>query len=333
MVSLTAKQTEFGVQIDQGGYMSQRLDLEQVLKLSLDMSPDCFCVADEQCIIFCNENFADVYGVSAAEVIGSNHDALFKLAWESKKGIKIETGNFDTWLKELKQLQKDNPVSQFETDLHDGRWFHMTRVTLDNGLSVVWGSDITKLKQAQKSLEEANQRIEEMANTDQLTGVNNRRAFESIAAHELTRATRYQQALSLLVLDIDYFKRINDTYGHDAGDAVLRQFASLCESCIRESDILCRIGGEEFVILLSMTDNDAAIELAQRLRCRVAEYDFYLEALSKTISVTVSVGISQLKEGDKEIKSVLARADSALYEAKSAGRNQIKVYRKLNKHS
>ncbi len=303
--------------------LNQEVSLELLLKNSLDLSPDCFCVYDNEVVLYCNDHFADIFGTSKEKAIGSKYKALLRQAWLSQKGVIIDTDDFDAWLSDLDKAHDELSISQFETDLTDGRWFRMSRTTLACGYTVVFGVDITELKRTQKALEEANKHIEQLANTDQLTGVNNRRAFESIAKHEVAIATRYKHPLSLLTLDIDFFKRINDNYGHEAGDDVLKQFTQLCSGIIRESDILCRIGGEEFVILLPVTESTAARKLAERIRSRIADNEFYLSSQNKKIPMTVSIGISQRNEFDESIDEVLARADSALYQAKNNGRNQV----------
>lgn len=241
----------------------------------------------------------------------------------SQRGGIIDFEDFDSWIARLDKIIQETPVSQFEMDLNDGRWLKMTRTVLDNGYIVTIGVDITELKKTQQELQQNIEHIKQLANTDQLTGISNRRAFESIAKHEIAIATRYRQPLSLLALDIDFFKRINDTYGHEGGDNILKLFSEFCSNVIRESDTLCRIGGEEFVILLPMTKLSDACELAERLCDGVSRYPFYLASQDKEISVTVSIGASKLIMSDLNINDVVARADTALYQAKISGRNRV----------
>lgn len=164
------------------------------------------------------------------------------------------------------------------------------------------------------------------ANTDVLTGIGNRRQFFELAGRELSRSIRSGSPLSLLLLDIDGFKRINDEHGHEAGDAVLKTFTATVAAVLRDTDVFGRIGGEEFAVLLPDTDNEEAQVLAERVREQVA-----LFAVSSTqgrvLSVTVSIGIAALIPGDEadNIDAMLRRADAALYEAKNAGRNQVRT--------
>lgn len=300
------------------------ITLEFLFQEVLDSVPDSFGILNsDREVVYCNSTFASMFGVTKEEAIGNHHKALLERAWHSDSGVNIESKDFCSWFEELVETQQAHAMNHFESDMKDGRWYKMTRINLNNGYMLTFGVDITDLKNTQKSLEEANQHIEQLANTDQLTGVNNRRAFDRFAVQEMERAIRYQQSLSLLVLDIDFFKSINDNYGHEGGDDVLKEFARLCGSLLRQSDTLCRIGGEEFAALLPMTDISAAHSIAERIRLHVERHEFFLSRVNQRIKITVSIGLSFLIETDQEIKDLLVRADAALYEAKGNGRNQV----------
>jgi two-component system, cell cycle response regulator len=162
----------------------------------------------------------------------------------------------------------------------------------------------------------------EMAITDGLTGLYNRRYMESHLATLVEQAAGRGKPLTLLVLDIDYFKAINDTHGHDAGDDVLREFAVRVKKSIRGIDLACRYGGEEFVIVMPETDMAVAALVAERIRRRIAGEPFPIEQGSKAIDVTLSIGLSALGSNDTAA-TVLKRADQALYRAKRDGRNRV----------
>ncbi|MGB5446535.1 MAG: diguanylate cyclase [Psychromonas sp.] len=301
--------------------------LELILKEGLDLSLDCFGILNqEDIVIHCNNTFANVFGITKEQAIGRSNKELLRSAWATKQGIIIDTDDFNQWYQNIDSLHKEKGFNQFETDLSDGRWFKMTRVNMERGYIMFFGVDITDLKKTQKSLEEANRHIENLANTDQLTGLNNRRAFHLIADQEIKKARRYKQPLSLLLIDMDYFKQINDNYGHEAGDFVLHEFATLCQTLLRLPDLLCRIGGEEFVILLPMTGEDGARQIAERICVSVASHDFYFERLNCFIHVSVSIGLSYLSGREQSIQEILTRADVALYTAKQNGRNQVREY-------
>ncbi|TNF38778.1 MAG: GGDEF domain-containing protein [Gammaproteobacteria bacterium] len=160
------------------------------------------------------------------------------------------------------------------------------------------------------------------AHVDSLTGVNNRSTFDCALKREMNLAERNKQSFSLLVIDIDYFKQVNDTYGHSAGDEVLKKVAATVQQCIRNTDLLFRYGGEEFVAILNNSDCEAALEVAQRILQSVDNVS--IDYMGQTLTVTVSIGLACLKPGDSG-KSIFDRADKALYKAKHDGRNQVRL--------
>ena len=176
-------------------------------------------------------------------------------------------------------------------------------------------TDITE----RKLLEEE---LRRQAHIDYLTGVHNRRHFMERAEQELSRAHRYGSPLSMLMLDIDHFKQINDRYGHKVGDIVLKAVADLCHATFRDVDILGRLGGEEFAVLLPETDQHFAVDAAERLRETITNARIPLaEGLPVTFSV--SIGVSSLSSPDDNIDVLLSLADKALYAAKESGRNRV----------
>jgi two-component system cell cycle response regulator len=162
----------------------------------------------------------------------------------------------------------------------------------------------------------------EMAITDALTGLYNRRYMESHLVTLVEQAASRSKPLTVLVLDIDYFKAINDSYGHDAGDDVLREFAIRIRKSIRGIDLACRHGGEEFVVVMPETDIAVATIVAERLRRRIASEPFLIQQGARSVEVTISIGIAGLGGADNAA-SVLKRADQALYRAKRDGRNRV----------
>ncbi len=163
----------------------------------------------------------------------------------------------------------------------------------------------------------------EAAITDGLTGLHNRRYMESHLAKLVEQATARSKELAVLVLDIDYFKSINDNYGHDCGDDVLREFALRVRKSIRGIDLACRMGGEEFVVVMPETDMAVASTVAERLRRRIAAEPFTIEQGKRAIDVTISIGIAVLEGAQDSAMQILRRADQALYRAKRDGRNRV----------
>jgi two-component system cell cycle response regulator len=162
----------------------------------------------------------------------------------------------------------------------------------------------------------------ELAITDALAGLHNRRYMETHIAGLVEQALSRGQPLAVLVLDIDHFKLVNDTHGHDAGDEVLREFALRVRKAIRGIDLACRYGGEEFVVVMPETDLAAATAVAERLRLRIASEPFPIQHGAQGIDVTISIGIAALG-GNDDAASVIKRADQALYRAKRNGRNRV----------
>ena len=166
--------------------------------------------------------------------------------------------------------------------------------------------------------------LKRQAHIDHLTGVSNRGYFMDQAELELSRAVRYGNPLSLYMLDIDFFKKVNDSYGHKIGDLVLIKLAEVCRQTLREIDIIGRVGGEEFVILLPETDLAEATEVAERLRDSIAKSKVPLEG-GLPLHFTVSIGVTSLVSKDDNMDVLLNLADKALYEAKEEGRNRVCV--------
>jgi two-component system, cell cycle response regulator len=180
-----------------------------------------------------------------------------------------------------------------------------------------------KKKRYSERLRDNVQRSVEMAITDVLTGLFNRRYMENHLATLVDQAAARGKPIAVMVLDIDYFKAINDTHGHDAGDDVLREFAVRIRKCIRNIDLACRYGGEEFVLVMPETDKAVATTVAERLRRRIATEPFAIANGTKNLEVTISVGIAAAAGADDNAAAILKRADQALYRAKRDGRNRV----------
>jgi two-component system chemotaxis response regulator CheY len=177
-----------------------------------------------------------------------------------------------------------------------------------------------RILQVHETLCWQNARLVEMATTDELTGVKNRRRFrEDIEAH-LALAGRQHLPLSLVMLDVDHFKKFNDVYGHQAGDRVLRRVAGILREGVRIHDVVARYGGEEFVILLPATDANRASDVAERLRRTIEE------ASGTPGAITASLGVTTFDGGDCDIETLVERADRALYHAKQSGRNRVCLF-------
>jgi len=180
-------------------------------------------------------------------------------------------------------------------------------------------------KRFTERLRESVQSSMEMAVMDQLTGLHNRRFMDNRLAAMFDESALRARSLSILVLDVDHFKAVNDSWGHDAGDEVLREFADRVRACTRGIDLVARMGGEEIVVVLPDTGRDAASHVAERIREKVESQPFAIQNGIRNIKVTVSVGVAHRRAGDASSADMMKRADDALYQAKASGRNRVIV--------
>lgn len=203
--------------------------------------------------------------------------------------------------------------------------------------AIIVNQDITARKEVETELRLAKQEVEAasreleialarervLAREDVLTGVTNRRQFFELATHEISVALRYGHSLSLILIDVDDFKRMNDTFGHQAGDELLKRVARIARQHLRDADLFARYGGDEFVALLPNTPASAAAVVAERLRADLAVHGTVLE--DGVLTVTISSGIAELLPANDTLDALIHRADMALYDAKQSGRNRTAV--------
>jgi diguanylate cyclase (GGDEF)-like protein len=194
-------------------------------------------------------------------------------------------------------------------------WVHELAELQSDGITLIGTvRDITE----QKNLE---LKLEQQAVIDPLTQIGNRRAFNKAMDREFNRYSRYKKPLSLISFDLDHFKRVNDTYGHAAGDKVLSEVAATVKSELREEDIFARVGGEEFAVLLPETDENEALTVAEKIRDLIEGLEVHYE--SHAISLTATVGLVSVSEQVVDQEHLLQIADRALYKGKTNGRNQV----------
>lgn len=222
------------------------------------------------------------------------------------------------------QSGSEFPASlEIEMMRKDGSTFYASMSSIkfiDNDGAVLIHSNIVNINERVKLERE----LEEQANTDYLTGVNNRRNFLENAEAVHRHAIDQDHPLSIVLLDIDHFKKINDTYGHDAGDTVLKWFTSHISDMLRSTDILARFGGEEFILLLPRTPIETAYDIAERIRKKIMNSPISIDDGS-TINITVSLGVAEMHE-EENINSIIKNADTALYQSKQNGRNRVSSY-------
>ncbi len=247
-----------------------------------------------------NPAFERLTGVFANRVVG--------------KTIRAAMPQTDTFVLETYiQVAQTGDAAHFDNfDRELGRYFEINAFSPKRGECAILFQDITERKHMEATLQK-------LATEDALTGLYNRRHFYALAQAELNKMLRYGRPFSLLILDIDYFKMVNDTHGHLVGDQVLRELARMLEQTLREPDISCRYGGEEFVVLTPETDLARARHLAERLREHIAANEF-----DAGICITVSVGVASYNPNET-LSNLIKRADMALYRAKELGRNRVEL--------
>jgi diguanylate cyclase (GGDEF)-like protein len=237
--------------------------------------------------------------MNASEFVGNNvQDALDNKI--SKRFMKC-----------LKQAAKtgNTQIMQYQLSVGGKTHHYEARIV------ATWGEEVLAIVRDFTDQRQA----EKMAETDPLTNIYNRRKFSRLLDQEIQRIERYGRPLSIVLVDIDHFKRVNDTYGHDTGDFVLRKITELIRENARISDILARYGGEEFVIILPETDIEGASKQIERMRKIIEKTSF-----DGVGNLTISAGITSYTGGDS-CQSMITRADKALYLAKEEGRNRVRV--------
>jgi len=287
-------------------------------------SQDGYCIISAgDAVEYCNEQFADTFSIPAEDVIGMPFEGLLRRAFALKRGINIEADSIDEFIAYTRRVRRSRPFRLFEVDFTDGRWFLFSEQTNSAGEMLVQIKDITKQKILALDLEQSVDKLTKLSLTDELTRIGNRRALIDSVDMELSRCRRTGASMSLLILDLDFFKKINDTYGHLAGDAALVRVTGIIQKSLRQYDILGRIGGEEFAVFLSNTSVEKSLEIAERIRSSIELNRFNYEG--QDIALTVSIGQTTL--GCNTLFTELYdQADQALYKAKTSGRNKVVSY-------
>lgn len=282
------------------------------LKLIMDAVPAMIAYLDRDgCYRMVNRTYCDWLARKPEEVIGKRPEQL----WPPKVWQRMNAN--------LNRVLKGEVIkTENERVFPDGssRILDFSLLPHYHGENEVVGMfvlavDVTERKQTENQL-----RL--LASTDPLTGAENRRSFLEAGSEEIARAKRYGQPFSIVMCDLDHFKRLNDSFGHDAGDAVLVRFAELCRETVRGSlDRVGRLGGEEFALLLPQTDLDGAMKLAERLRLLC--HDNECEYEGERLRYTCSLGVAEWHPNDGDLRTTMVRADAALYVAKANGRDQV----------
>ena len=303
-----------------GSFLERQLALDELslskerFELIFENNPSGMLLVDEDSnMLMANKQFCQIIGFSKEDLVAKENVAIRN----SEVSLQIFRNDF------LNNQNNFHEKIEYKLQRKDGTYiwceFFGSSIKLDQeNTGIIWSVlDVTTQKELQIQLQE-------QATTDFLTNVYNRRYFTNRFEEEIAKVHRNKQTTtSLLMFDLDKFKLINDTLGHSAGDIVLKHFAKTLQSLIRKVDILGRVGGEEFALILANTTIDNSLILADRIRENIASQ--VIEIDSKEVRITVSIGVTAILSSDKDHISAFKRADKALYLAKESGRNNVKV--------
>ncbi|MDF1796398.1 MAG: diguanylate cyclase [Coxiellaceae bacterium] len=264
-------------------------------------------------IIYVNNAFTKLTGYSAAEAIGN-----------TPRMLQGPETNADTRNKIRQALQQQKPL-QVEilnySKTGDAYWLELQMIPLpDTNGNINFFAAIQRDLTQKKAIEK---QLQQLAAIDELTQIYNRRTFFEKADYEIKRIQRSGLQFGVMIVDIDDFTSVNDTSGHQAGDAILRELSKILINCIRDIDTLARFGGEEFAFILPLTDQEQTEQVAKKVLTAVQSHRFDFNG--KTFPITASIGCTICSASDADINIAIARADKALYDAKNAGKNCIKT--------
>lgn len=279
----------------------------------------------DRLLLFNHEAAEQVHYRDGGELIGQTFESLIRRSL-ARGRIPDALGREDAWLRE-RLAGRGRQDRLLLRQLDDGRWMHLYEIPTPSGGLVMARLDVSELVHKSEALERSNAQLERLSATDGLTGLANRRLFDQQLYQEWQRSMRTQLPLSLLLVDIDHFKRYNDHYGHVSGDACLRQVAVILSDCAqRAGELVARYGGEEFALLLPGADGDAAMAVAQRCMDELARAR--IPHANSTVSdcLTWSIGVATVQASADLLPESLVRcADEALYRVKGSGRAQYGV--------
>ncbi len=299
--------------------------LHHMVEHRIPMLPDVYSRHFYRFLSVCDQNSQDIVDEqleSDTREVGNQQDQGLSIMHELSvmidqldKVTSNHTVHLDNHLLNLKKTEKVDDLDQLKKDITG----ELNQV-IENNNEI--HSNIVNAQETVKRLQNKMEEVADMATMDALTGLYNRRALFSRLAEEHSRSLRYGQGFSILLIDVDDFKSVNDKHGHQVGDGILRGLGSFLRQNLRDSDFPARYGGEEFICLLPSTDQTHAIQAGEKIRHLLAQSKLSSKKMDVSLQITVSIGIATLNDNES-IDDLIKRADSALYKSKRDGKNQV----------
>lgn len=298
--------------------------INNLLYQFIETSKDGYAIFDNNDeLIYSNYVFRDIFCLQEFSSQHIDFETMIKNAYQQKRGINIDTDDIDSWLKYVDTVRRKRDFRIFEVDLVDGRWMLFSEQLLPSGELLVQTKDISRQKIIESELQDSVHNLHKLALTDELTQIANRRCFVESVENELSRCMRNPGSVTMLLIDLDHFKKVNDTYGHPAGDKVLKHVAEILKKSLRQYDILGRMGGEEFAIFLGANEVETTTKIARRILADIGASPISYE--QQLINITASIGMTT-KDCTASFEQLYLEADETLYQAKNNGRNRVEKY-------
>lgn len=298
------------------------MDVQTILNETLEATQVGINICDSQDrLIYCNAACAELFNLTVENVLGKSWYDVMRHTYYENGTLAIDTDDIEAWLESAREKRQFEGYRTFEMDTRDGRWFLCSEYRHPSGSLVFQATENTRQKRLELQLVETKRQLEELVSHDDLTGLYNRRHFLEELHHILQQDNALPGDSSLLMIDLDFFKSINDNFGHASGDQVLKKFSLMLPELLRPYDQAARIGGEEFAVFLPDTQAEEGLRIAERIRKTVSEHHW--PGFAQDFRLTLSIGGISCRPGAIAPDELLASADSALYRAKSDGRNRV----------
>ncbi|MCG9770225.1 sensor domain-containing diguanylate cyclase [Pseudoalteromonas piscicida] len=302
--------------------MSNANHLQSLLSGVLNKSDDAVAIVSNKSVLeFCNKAMARLIGQPSSHITGRTLSNIFDPQTDDTFDDRIDGDELTEWFLGLSNgCELDYP--EIEIDTLSGEFFRLRCFSLQDDAFVIYGDNITTTKAIHSELDHLRKELDFITKTDPLTGVASRRQLSDKIDSQIRLYERYRTPFSVILTDLDNFRAINEQFGHEAGDIVLVHVSSLLSDMLRDTDLIARLGGEEFALVLPNTGLEGAILVAERARIMIEQASFQI-AVGEEVDITSSFGVAEFGAGESGVESIIRRADTMLLEAKNSGRNRV----------